>query len=405
MAINEQLDTYLRDLYERSVNPPEVMPGGEVVPEVDDIPLVSLATGREIPREATPADVAAMEAEGYRAKRAAQAEMAPESYLNALRAAQRQDELAAMAARTVAPAEEIARIQSRGLYRPSGVPVLPSAAEQLTQRQKAVQEMVAARRADERAAVDAEYKRALAARMAEPRLIGKTQEELSLISARAETERARQEELAARAARARAQSSAKPGRPSAAPTKEERITTGLRREFEAQPVVKSFSDVQAAFGKVSEASKGGSPATDLSMLYNYAKLLDPGSVVRESEFQTMAQTGAFGDKVAAAVKRVSVGERLTDAQRADFVKAAKQQFNVYGKQFDETAARYEGLAKKSGVSPEDVVFRRKAFTEAEPTSQVGQSVRVRRKSDGKVVEVPSTSVESLTKAGAVEVIP
>jgi hypothetical protein len=169
--------------------------------------------------------------------------------------------------------------------------------------------------------------------------------------------------------------------------------------------VKSFGDVQAAFGKVSEASKGGSPASDLSMLYSYAKLLDPGSVVRESEFQTMAQTGAFGDKVAAAVKKVAVGERLTEAQRADFVKAARQQLSVYEKQFNETANRYETLAKKSNVEPEDVVFRRAAFLDGDKSAAAPSKVKVRRKSDGKIVEIPSTSVQQLVAAGAVEVVP
>ena len=103
---------------------------------------------------------------------------------------------------------------------------------------------------------------------------------------------------------------AKPPKPTTGLTREERITTDLRREVEAQPAGKAFGDVQSAYGKVSEAAKGNSPASDLSMLYSYAKLLDPGSVVRESEFQTMAQTGAFGDKVAAAVKKLAVGERL-----------------------------------------------------------------------------------------------
>lgn len=282
-------------------------------------------------------------------------------YLDALTQAQRQDDLTASLRRLNDPAEQLARIQSRGIYQPMGLAAAPSAVSQLQQRQQAVADFIRQQREAERAPLELDLLRAQAERQRRP--AGGIVETEALKRLREAT--AKQREAQAEAAlKAKPVRLAAPLRPSAAPTKEERITTGLRREFEAQPVVKTYSDVQSAFGKVSEAAKGGSPATDLSMLYNYAKLLDPGSVVRESEFQTMAQTGAFGDKVAAAVKRVAVGERLTDAQRADFVKAAKQQFDVYGKQFDEAATRYEGLAKKSGVAPEDVVFRRKAFTEA-----------------------------------------
>jgi hypothetical protein len=339
--------------------------------------------------------------------KALEAGAVPSSYLAALSAAQERDRMAAGFAGGLAGVEQAAQIASRGLYRPIGMPRAPSAVAEVEQRQRAVQDFLNQRRAEATAAIDAEYKRGLLARMAQPRVIGKTEEELELIGERAETERARQESLRREPkSRAVARVAPKAERiPSQAPTREERITTGLRREFEAQPAVKSFGDVQAAFGKVSEASKGGSPASDLSMLYSYAKLLDPGSVVRESEFQTMAQTGAFGDKVAAAVKKVAVGERLTEAQRADFVKAARQQLSVYEKQFNETANRYETLAKKSNVEPEDVVFRRAAFLDGDKSAAAPSKVKVRRKSDGKIVEIPSTSVQQLVAAGAVEVVP
>lgn len=293
----------------------------------------------------------------------------PMGYLDALEAAQREDVLAGGIRRVGDPIEHLARIQSRGAYQPMGIAAAPSAVAQLQQRRQAVQDFIRQQREAERAPLELELLRAQAERMRRP--AGGIVETEALKRLREAT--AKQREAQAEAAlKPKPARPAAPLRPSAASTKEERITTGLRREFEAQPVVKTYGEVQSAFGKVSEAAKGGSPATDLSMLYNYAKLLDPGSVVRESEFQTMAQTGAFGDKVAAAVKRLAVGERLTESQRADFVKAAKQQFDVYGKQFDEAATRYEGLAKKSGVAPEDVVFRRKAFTEAAaaPTTEM-----------------------------------
>lgn len=172
MAVNEQVDAYLRNLYERSINPPDVTPGEEAVEpftygtagaerprfapippeESEDVPLVNLVTGEEIPAGATLQDIRNMV---ERRRPGAQEQPVPAppegdlaSYLSALRAAQRQDELTAMAARTMAPAEEIARIQSRGLYRPSGVPGLPSATEQLKERQKAVQDMLAMKRGE-----------------------------------------------------------------------------------------------------------------------------------------------------------------------------------------------------------------------------------------------------------------
>lgn len=439
MAINEELDAYLRSLYgaepvefAADVTPAPLalterprfrnMLEGEIDPATGEtvrpsaLQRIRESMEVEVAGDRREADLLAEQAglallEGGKAPtQAAGAARAPlpagaairaqpVAYLDALTAAQQQDELSAGIRRLNDPAEQLARIQSRGVYQPMGLAAAPSAVSQLQQRQQAVQDYLRQQREAERAPLEIELLRAQAERARRPP--GGVVETEALKKLR-EATAAEREASAAAKLRPPALKPARP--PSAAPSKEERITTGLRREFEAQPAVKSFGDVQAAFGKVSEAAKGGSPASDLSMLYSYAKLLDPGSVVRESEFQTMAQTGAFGDKVAAAVKKLAVGERLTDAQRADFVKAAKQQFGVYGKQFDEAAQRYEGLAKKSGVAPEDVVFRRKAFVQQPEAAPVGGAalVRVRRKSDGGIVEVSESMAAELEKAGKAE---
>lgn len=341
----------------------------------------------------------------------------PSGYLAALDKARQLDAIQAAAAAASQGIAQVGQIASRGLFKPQAAPPILSAAADIEQRRAAVMDFVRQERERQRAAADlglTPFRRdlllqqtAAAKALAEQRAREPEPRPSLIAKQEAETEKIRKEtELLGKP------KPVSPPKPSAAPTKEERITTGLRKEFEAQQAVKSFSEIQSSFGKIAEAAKGATPASDLSMLYSYAKLLDPGSVVRESEFSTMAQTGAFGDKVAAAVKKITSGQRLTDAQRQDFVRAGKEQFNVYKKQFDETAKRYEGLAAKSGVSPQDVVFRRQAFTdESGPSTPTAlpqaapSTVRVRRKSDGRVVDVPAADVEKFVAAGKVERLP
>jgi hypothetical protein len=281
-------------------------------------------------------------------------------YLAALRRAQRMDDLSAGMRRVYDSGQQLAEITSRGAYKAQPLGDMPSEVSKEEKRRAVVAEYLKQKRDGALADADIRLKNAHADFYGNPKPTPPAKPVLS----QEQFDRLTESQIDANNRRGQPKPS-KPPRPTTGLTREERITTDLRREFETQPAVKTFGEVQSAFGKVSEAAKGNSPASDLSMLYSYAKLLDPGSVVRESEFQTMAQTGAFGDKVAAAVKKLAIGERLTEAQRADFVKAAKQQFDVYGKQFDESAARYEALAKKSGVTPEDVVFRRKAFVQGQ----------------------------------------
>lgn len=322
--------------------------------------------GRRLGRDGVPLAAGAVAASARKALAVGRGVPAPtdeggaSGYLAALRKAQKADDLSAAIARLGNAGEQFAEVASRGAYKANPLPAMPSEVSKEERRRAVVAEYLKQKRDDALADADIRLKNAHADYFGKPKPAAPAKPVLS----QEQFDRLTESQIDANNRRGQPRPS-RPPSPFTGLTREERLSTDLRREFESQPAVKTFGDVQSAYGKVSEAAKGNSPASDLSMLYSYAKLLDPGSVVRESEFQTMAQTGAFGDKVAAAVKKLAIGERLTEAQRADFVKAARQQFDVYGKQFDESAARYESLAKKFGVTPEDVVFRRKAFVQGE----------------------------------------
>lgn len=100
-----------------------------------------------------------------------------------------------------------------------------------------------------------------------------------------------------------------------------RSTEKLRDDFTSQS--KGFQNVTESYQRVIASAKDPSPAGDLALIFNYMKTLDPGSTVREGEFATAAQSGAFGDRIKAAAGRIANGERLSDEMRADFVNRAK----------------------------------------------------------------------------------
>lgn len=129
---------------------------------------------------------------------------------------------------------------------------------------------------------------------------------------------------------------------------------GQRKEFTKLSGV--FVDVRDAFNRITTSASEPSAAGDLSLLINYMKMLDPGSVVRESEFQTVAETGSFGERVTAALNRYLSGERLTPEIRADFVERSE----MLMQQQVSTQARLEQqfleLAQRSGFDPKDVVI-------------------------------------------------
>jgi hypothetical protein len=125
----------------------------------------------------------------------------------------------------------------------------------------------------------------------------------------------------------------------------------LRDEYTAQTA--NFRIINDAYKKIMTTADTG--AGDMSLLYQYVKLLDPGSVVRESEFATAAASGSFGDQVQAGVQRIATGKRLTPELTVQFRNEAKNIFGQQQSSANQTAEQYRRLAIDYGLDPARVV--------------------------------------------------
>ncbi len=128
----------------------------------------------------------------------------------------------------------------------------------------------------------------------------------------------------------------------------------LRKEFLNLPVVKDFSAVKDAFGKVEAATKDPSAAGDLALIFNFMKMLDPGSVVREGEFATAQNAAGVPQQVQNLYNRALTGERLAESQRADFVNQAKAVYASQEGNYNETVDTYRDLSEQYKLSPDRV---------------------------------------------------
>jgi hypothetical protein len=108
------------------------------------------------------------------------------------------------------------------------------------------------------------------------------------------------------------------------------MVVGLRKEFNALPTVKNLRTVDTSFRKIIAGERTGdeSAAGDLSLVFNYMKLLDPGSVVRESEFATAANAAGVPERIRARWNKLLSGQFLGPAQRADFRNQARNVFEA-----------------------------------------------------------------------------
>ena len=92
------------------------------------------------------------------------------------------------------------------------------------------------------------------------------------------------------------------------------------------------------------------------MIFNYMKMLDPGSVVREGEFATAAQSGSLPARIVAQYNKVVQGERLAPEMRADFSDRATRLYEGQRKLYESSISEAKKVAQQGGLNPERTVL-------------------------------------------------
>lgn len=126
----------------------------------------------------------------------------------------------------------------------------------------------------------------------------------------------------------------------------------LRDDFRSES--KEFVKVRDAYGRI--LSTDASAAGDLALIFNYMKMLDPGSVVREGEFATAQNSAGIPERIRAQYNRVRSGERLTEITRADFLQQAKNLYETGADTQSYLEAEYKTYAEEYGFKPSRIVI-------------------------------------------------
>lgn len=124
----------------------------------------------------------------------------------------------------------------------------------------------------------------------------------------------------------------------------------LRSDFKSEPIYKEFQDTQSAYKQIKRALDQGTPIGDTAAATKIMKLLDPGSVVRESELaMAMAATGKL-DRLKNYVQMQISGNKLTPQQRIEFGVLADEFYNAAQQAFNSKRSEYEQLGKDYGLN-------------------------------------------------------
>jgi hypothetical protein len=126
----------------------------------------------------------------------------------------------------------------------------------------------------------------------------------------------------------------------------------FRAEYNNQ--TKPFQEVKSAYGRVlvSEDTAVG----DLSLIFGYMKMLDPGSVVREGEFATAQNATNVPERIQNIYNRIVDGERLTASQRISFKGQAKKLYESAGQQEAVVRQGLERIARGYGLNTANIFY-------------------------------------------------
>jgi len=118
--------------------------------------------------------------------------------------------------------------------------------------------------------------------------------------------------------------------------------------FKQEPIYKDFSDMQSAYGQVVSSLKQGTPIGDVAGATKVMKLLDPGSVVRESELGIAMAAAGRMDRLQNYFSNMMSGQKLTPTQRDDFQSLSNELYAAAGQAYNKKRTEYEQFGNAYG---------------------------------------------------------
>lgn len=163
----------------------------------------------------------------------------------------------------------------------------------------------------------------------------------------------------------------------------------LRKEVMDAPAYKNMAQAAPVYRSMLDAAGRDTRAADVNLIYGLAKIMDPTSVVRESEM-TVAQAVATLPQYLSAnvMSQLDATGRLDPKVRAAIMEEAHSRVRAYEQLYQQDATMYRGIAGRGRMREEDVIpnfGEFKPYQAAQPPGPIdqwqdlGHGVKIRRK--------------------------
>jgi hypothetical protein len=131
-------------------------------------------------------------------------------------------------------------------------------------------------------------------------------------------------------------------------TQEEKI----RKEWQGR--TKVYGELQGTYNNIQASSAAGTGAGDIALITGFMKMLDPGSVVRETEFATARDTAGLFAQLENRLQKAQNGQLLQPEQRKQYVSLSKQYLEAAQKKSEQEKKDLNAVVKNYKLNPENV---------------------------------------------------
>jgi hypothetical protein len=140
----------------------------------------------------------------------------------------------------------------------------------------------------------------------------------------------------------------------------------IRKEWQGRS--KMYSELQGTFNTLQASASSANGPGDIALITGFMKMLDPGSVVRETEFATARDTAGLFTQLQNRLEKAQNGQLLSPKQRSEYVALSQKYLDSAQKKADQEKKDLGIVVKNYRLNPENVFGAEQAPPPPLPTS-------------------------------------
>jgi hypothetical protein len=148
-----------------------------------------------------------------------------------------------------------------------------------------------------------------------------------------------------------------------------KVEMDLAKQFRGDKTVQAHQLMQNEMRQLEALAAEGNPQSDQALITKFAKILDPGSVVRETEFAITEKGGGVLTSLQNTLDKARGTGRLQPSQRQQMLQAARSLTSGVGEEYAKKRKEYADQGALYGARPQAIIGAESAPTTAKPSGR------------------------------------